>query len=281
MIEYAKGILNGFGRYRYLLVNLVERDIKVKYRRSALGLLWSVLNPLLMMLVMAAVFGTLFNMSTMENVQAVRSTGLPPAFTVYLLSGQLIFNFFSEATNLAMDSVLGSSSLIKKVYIPKYIFPLEKVIFSFINALFSLIAMVLVIVITGSPISLTVLWFPVVLAFMFFFNLGVGLILSSLTVFFRDIKHFYGVLVTALNYLTPIFYTEAIFSGKGTLSEVMPIVLRLNPLYWYVSMFRRVVVFGYNPTLQQWVACVGWAVAALVLGLFTFKRAQDKFILYV
>lgn len=281
-MTYIKNVLESFGRYRYLLRNLVSRDIKVKYRRSVLGIVWSVLNPLLMMIVQFLVFSIMFQMSPMGKVNAI--TGEIPNFAVYLLSAQLVFNFFSESTSLAMESVLASSSLIKKVYIPKYIFPLEKVIFSFINTLFSLIALLLVVLFTKTPFSiwLTLFWVPLVLIFVF--NLGIGLILAALTVFFRDIKHFYSVILTALNYLTPIFYTESIFTSgdKSTMiSTYMPIVLRCNPVYWYVAMFRNIVIYAEPPTMNQWIACIVSAIVALIIGMVIFKKAQNKFILYV
>lgn len=281
MGTYVKGVFQNFGRYRYLLKNLVSRDIKVKYRRSALGVAWSVLNPLLMMLVQYFVFNNLFGANA-DGMQVNSVTGLAPNFAVYLLSGQLIFNFFSEATNLAMESVLTSASLIKKVYIPKYIFPLEKVIFSFINSLFSLIALLIVFVFTRTPFSGWVLLFFVPMVLLFVFNLGIGLLLASLTVFFRDIKHFYSVILTALNFLTPIFYTESIFIGKSAFIEAyMPLILRMNPVYWYVSMFRRLVIYSLPPTGVQWIACICFAFGALLIGALVFKKAQDKFILYV
>lgn len=282
MIAYLKGILFSFKRYRPLLMNLVHRDITVKYRRSALGFVWSVLNPLLMMLVMNLVFTVLFR-NTAVGVDNVSSTGKPPEFAVYLLSGMLLFNFFSEATNLAMDSVLGNAPLIKKVYVPKYIFPLEKGIFAFINCLFSLIALILVLLVTGSPVTPWALLFFVPLTLLFIFNVGLGLILSALTVFFRDIKHFYSVIVLALNYLTPIFYTEEIFVSADMpyMAPLMRVVLRANPLYWYVSLFRQLVVYGRAPHWVEWAACAGWALGFLALGLLIFKKAQDRFILYV
>lgn len=283
MVAYLKGIWNGFSKYRHLLVNLVSRDIKVKYRRSTLGIVWSVLNPLLMMMVQYLVFNNLFKMGNMQSVQVNSVTGLPPHFAIYLLSGQLVFNFFSEATNLAMDAVLSNASLIKKVYVPKYIFPLEKVIFSFINTLFSLVGLIFIFIFTKTPPTPWISLFIVPLLLLFIFNLGAGLVLSALTVFFRDIKHFYGVIVMALNYLTPIFYSESIFENPDNpvAQTIMFYVLRANPIYWYVSMFRRVVVYGYAPTIQQWIACIGWAIGMLVFGLFVFKKAQDRFILYV
>jgi ABC-type polysaccharide/polyol phosphate export permease len=178
---------------------------------------------------------------------------------------------------MAMDSVLGNAQLIKKVYIPKYIFPLEKVLFSFVNTAFSLISLVLVLAVTRSPLTwwALLLWVPLLLLFVF--NLGVGLILSAAVVFFRDIKHLYSVLVLALTYMTPIFYPEAI------LQSFAPAVflIRLNPIYWYVAMFRQLVVYGRPPTPWQWTATVGCAVLALGAGLLFFRKKQDDFILYI
>ena len=278
MIRYLRATMRVFMNYRYLLYNLVGRDIKVKYRRSVLGMLWSVLNPLLMMLVMTFVFQNLFvNIMDRGDLPVVSVTGLPPSFPVYLLTGQLIFNFFSDATNMAMDSVLGNAQLIKKVYIPKYIFPLEKVMFALVNTLFSMLSLVLVLIITQSPVTLWALLAPVVLLVLFVFNLGVGLILSSMVVFFRDIKHLYSVFVLALTYMTPIFYPEAILAEMSAVR----FVIRLNPMYWFVDMFRQVVVYGVAPTPTHWLTTCGSAAAVLVVGLLIFRKTQDEFILHV
>lgn len=279
MVDYFRGSAQVFMRYRHLLNNLVMRDIKVKYRRSFLGILWSLLNPLLMMLVLNFVFQNMFDkMGIASNaLPLVSATGAPPSFPVYLLSGQLIFSFFNEATSSAMDSVYANAGLIKKVYIPKYIFPLEKVMFSMVNTLFSMVALLLVILLTRSPLTPWALLFPVVILLLFAFNLGVGMILSALVVFFRDIKHLYSVFVLALTYLTPIFYSEGIFAPGSP----MLIVIRLNPLYWFVSMFRYVVVFGLAPTITMWVMTFGWAAVMLLVGLVIFRKTQDNFILYI
>ncbi len=276
MIRYLKNTAGIFMRYRFLLMNLVQRDIKVKYRRSTLGLLWSVLNPLLMMSVMVLVFQNLFN-SIMDpaSLPPVASTGLPPSFPMYVLSGQLIFTFFSESTNMAMDSVYGNAGLIKKVYIPKYIFPMEKVMFGLINTCFSLIALVVVMVATRSPVSWWILLFPLPLLLLFFFNLGVGLILSSAVVFFRDIKHLYSVFILALTYMTPIFYPESMLGPN------IALLIRFNPVYWYVAMFRQFVVYGRGPTDAQLVVTVGCAAVAMVIGLLVFRKSQDDFILHI
>ena len=266
-----------FGKYRHLLKYLVERDFKVKYRRSVLGILWSALNPLLMMMVMYVVFSTIFNREGLAGgLPLVRSTGLPPDFLVYLLTGQLIVSFFNDSTSTAMGSVFGNAGLIKKVYIPKYIFPLQKIIFSGVNLLFSMAALLLVILFTGSPLSWWALLFPLPILLLTLFNLGVGLILSSLVVFFRDIQHLYSIFTAMLAYLTPVFYSESMIDKPWAL-----LLLRMNPLYWFLSMFRQFMVYGAPPTIAQCVITCSCTVVVLVLGLYIFKKTQDNFILYI
>lgn len=251
-----------FMKYRYLLYNLISRDIKVKYRRSVLGILWSVLNPLLTMLVMTAVFSQVFKFE-IEN------------FPVYYLTGSIMFNFYSEATNLCTTSVIGSSALIKKVYIPKYIFPLEKVLFSFVNALFSLIALIFIFAVTGTPITVTAILFPIPLLYTLIFALGVGLLLSSMAVYFRDILHLYAVILTAWMYFTPIFYPADI------LPEKIAWLLNLNPLYHFISYFRNVMMYNTVPDLTANLYCAGFAVVFLLAGMLVFKKLQKNFILYL
>ncbi len=258
-----KTFLNDFYKYRFLLQNLISRDIKVKYRRSALGIAWSVLNPLFMMLVMYAVFSFFFRYD-IEN------------FAVYLLCGQLMFTFFNESTSNAMASVLVSSALIKKVYVPKYIFPLEKVCFSFINMLFSLVALLLVMIITGADFHLITPLALLPMVCLFLFSLGVGLFLSSAAVYFRDIMHFWTILTMALSYMTPIFYPESLLH-----ESVIANFYRLNPLYWYVITFREIVLYGNMPSLIQISACIICAIISLIVGTYTFKKSQDNFILYI
>ncbi|MDL2294403.1 ABC transporter permease [Ruminococcaceae bacterium OttesenSCG-928-D13] len=277
MIRYLKSTWNVFWRYRHLLANLVSRDIKVKYRRSVLGLAWSVLNPLLMMMVMTLVFGKLFSDLLDNAFPIVAATGQPPPFAIYVLTGQLIFAFFSDSTSMAMDSVLGNAQLIKKVYIPKYIFPLEKVLFSMVNTLFSMLSLVLVMLVLRFPVSFWVLLAPAALALLFLFNLGVGLILSAGVVFFRDIKHLYSVFILALTYMTPVFWSETILDG----SLVLETIVKLNPMYWFVSLFRWLVVYGRAPTPLQWLIPAGCAVGSLLIGLLMFRKTQDDFILHI
>lgn len=252
-----------FWKYRFLLSNLIGRDLKVKYRRSKLGVMWSVLNPLLMMLVMTAVFSTFFRFDI-------------PNYPVYLLSGQLLFTFFNDSTTAAMGSVLFSAPLIKKVYVPKYIFPLEKSCFSFVNMLFSMVALLLIMIITGAPFYASTVAAVIPLFTMFIFCMGVGLFLAAGAVYFRDVMHFWSVIIMALNYATPIFYPETIWNGT-----FMYYIGKLNPLYWYVGTFRDCVINGIFPSTLQIALCSIFAVIALVVGAFVFNKSQDNFILHI
>lgn len=263
-----KAYATDFWRYRYLLGNLIGRDFKLKYRRSVLGVVWSVLNPLLMCLVMWAVFSSIFD---------TRGSGIEN-FPVYLMAGQLLFNFFNEATSVAMGSMLGAAPLIKKVYVPKYIFPLQKVCFALVNCLFSFIALVIIMVATGAKLHVTVILAVYPLLTLFIFSLGIGLFLAAITVFFRDIMHLWGVFCTALMYFSAIFYNpETMTAGGGVLQTV----IGFNPLYWYITAFRTAVLDGEVLTPNMLLVCGGCAVVSLAVGLFVFRRQQDKFVLHI
>ncbi len=251
-----------FKKYKHLLIELVRKDLKVKYKRSYLGILWTLLNPLLMMIVLTMVFSTIFKHDI-------------PNFPVYLLTGKIMFDFFSQATNGAMGSVVGGSSLLKKVYIPKYIFPLSKVLFAFVNLGFSLIALLLVMIVTKTPFNWTLIMFPLPLIDILLFALGIGLILATYTVFFRDIMHLYGVILTAWMYFTPLFYPAEIIPSKIIWT------LKLNPLYHMITMLRNVVLYNQVPTLKNNIVCLSFGIIALLVGLFVFYKKQDEFILNI
>lgn len=252
----------GYKKYNFLLFNLVKRDITTKYRRSVLGILWSVLNPLLMMIVITAVFQKLFRFDVQN-------------FPIYYLTGSLIFNFVSEATSGAMTSIVGSASLIKKVYTPKYIFPVEKCLFALVNMIFSMIAVVVIFFILRIIPPWTIFLFPIPMLYAFVFSVGMGMILSTLNVFFRDISHLYGVWITAWMYLTPIIYPVEILP-----SRIWSLV-ELNPMYYYVDYFRQVVLYGTIPDLRTNLICMFFSVFFLMLGLFVFKKRQDRFVLFI
>ena len=251
-----------FLRYKYLLFNLINRDITVKYRRSVLGILWSVLNPLLMMAVIATVFSRIFKFQV-EN------------FHIYYLTGAVIYNFVSEATSTSMMSVFSSAALIKKVYIPKYIFPLEKCLFSFVNLLFSLIAVAIVMLVSGIKFTFTILLFPIPIIYALIFSVGMSFLLSSLTVFFRDIVHIYGVFLTAWMYATPIIYPIEAVGPK------IQAVMMFNPMYYFVDYFRDVVMYNTVPGIRFNLICLAFSVCMLIVGIIVFKVKQDKFVLYM
>ncbi len=257
-----KAYIQNFLKYRYLLKELVVKDVKLKYRRSFLGIIWSILNPLLMMIVLSIVFSTVFK----RNI---------PNFTVYLLTGRVLFEFFSQATNSSMRAVISNSSLIKKVYIPKYIFPLASCLSSFVNLLFSLVAIIIMLVITKVKITWSIILFPLPLIYVLLFSTGVGMILSAYGVFFRDIVHLYGVLLTALMYFTPLFYPVDIIPPK------YQFIIKLNPLYYNIECFRQIVLYGVSPSLQLHLTCFFIGIITLLVGMFLFYRKQDKFILYL
>ena len=249
-------------KYRYLIRVLVTRDIKIKYRRSVFGVLWSILNPLLMMIITSMVFSTLFRFDL-------------PNYILYLLVGQVVFTFFSESTNFAMWSILGNASLLKKVYVPKYLFPLSRVLSSCVNLIFTIPAVLVMMVYTGASISYSLMSMLFPILSLLIFCIGVGLALSALVVYFRDIAHFYAVLLTGLNYATPIFYPEA------TVPEEYKVLLFFNPLYYYLKMFRQVIWQGNIPDMQLMLLCSFMSLFALLIGGVVFKRAQNQFILYM
>lgn len=252
----------GLKKYSHLLWEMVVRDIKVKYKKSTLGLMWSVLNPLLMMIVMTIVFSTLFK-SDIEN------------FPIYLLAGQTAFSFFSEATNMAMMSIISNGALLKKVYVPKYIFPASKVIFGLVNFLFSLMAMVIVIIFTKLQISMHMILFPVFLVYLFIFSLGVGLILASYAVYFRDLIHLYGIFLLVWTYLTPIFYPVKIIPPQ------FMIIIKLNPMYHFIEYYRQILLYHMWPSLKLNTICLVFAISTLIIGTIVFYKKQNEFVLNV
>ena len=255
-----KKYISCFWYYKELLLELVKRDIKTKYRRSVLGYLWSLLNPLMMMMVISMVFSTIFRFDI-------------PNFPIYLLTGQVCYNFFSEATNLSMGSILSNGQLIKKVYIPKYILPIARCMSSFVNLLFSLLAIVIVMIVTKTPFTAVILFAPLPLIYIFFFATGIGMILSVLAVYFRDIVHLYGIVLLAWMYFTPIFYPVSILPH--------PEWMILNPLYHIITCFRDIVLSGTIVPVWRHILCIFISLITFFIGLLIFKFNQDDFILHL
>ncbi|KOE69925.1 ABC transporter permease [Aggregatibacter actinomycetemcomitans] len=261
-MKRKNGLIELF-HYKELLRQLVIKDIKLKYRRSYLGYIWSILNPLLMMIVLVIVFSQLFRFDI-------------PNFPVYLLSGQILFNFLSEATTMAVSSIVNNAPLLKKTYVPKYIFTVSKVTSSLVNLLFSLAALVLVMIFTQVSVTWRILWVPIILFEVYIFGLGISLILAATAAFFCDIQYLWGVFISIWMYLTPIIYPVSIIS-----EEYRWWYDNFNPMYGYVKQFRDVILNGSSLPLE-WLA-QGFVVAFvfLFIGYWVFKRKQNKFILYI
>lgn len=252
-----------FWQYKDLLKQLVSRDIKLKYRRSFLGYVWSVLNPLLIMVVMTIVFSTMFS----RNIDN---------FPVYLFCGQLLFNYMNTSTHQAIFSITGNAALLKKTYVPKYIFTLSKITSGMIDFVFSLGALLIVMIVTRARFTWYILLFPLVVLQLYVFCIGLGLFLSQANVFFRDIQYIYNAVTTAWMYLTPIFYPI----------EALPewliwIVKHCNPMYFYVGQFRDLIYYGRLPGPTITTAGCLTAIVMLIVGVWSFSKTQDKFILYI
>ena len=247
-------------KYKNLLWLLIKRDFHSKYRKSILGVLWSLLNPLLMMLVLTAVFSYMFRITI-------------PNFPVYFLSGRLIYDLFQESTTMAMNSVISSEGIIKKIYIPKYIFPVSRVLSSIVNTFFFLIAFFVVVIITGAPFYWTMLLIPIPLLYVFVFSLGIAMLLSSMTVFFRDLTYLWGVFTLLLFFMTPIMFPIEMLPGWLT-----PYI-GLNPLFQFIQYFRNLTMDGVVPDLWSNLVCIGFALLSLCVGTYAFMKKQDRFIL--
>ena len=261
-INYIASIFWSFEKYGFLISQLVSRDFKSKYKRSIFGILWSFLNPLLTMTVQFLVFSTFFKTDTQN-------------YPVYLLCGVVCFSFFSECTSMCLSSISGNSNLITKVYIPKYIFPLTRTISSSVNLAISLIPLFLACLVLGITIKPQALLFFYFIVCLVIFALGVGMLLSALMVFFRDIQFLWTVLIQIWNYATPIFYPAEIVPEKYRF------ILRFNPLYHFIGNARICLMNGVSPEPIAYVYSFIFAVGSFLIGSYVFKKTQDRFALYI
>jgi lipopolysaccharide transport system permease protein len=253
-----------FLKYRELFFQLVTRDIKKKYRRSILGYLWSVLNPLLTMVVLVIVFSNMF------------SRGVPN-FPVYLLTGQLLFNFMVVSTSRSLSSVVSNASILRKIYVPKYIFTLSVVTSELITFFFSMGALIIVILFTGAPVTWRYFFTLIPIIELYVFSIGVGLFLAQAYVFFRDIEYIWSVITTAWLYLSAIFYPITILP-----ENIHYIVTNFNPMYFYITMFRNFTIGSPNMgSLNLAIRGAVFSCLALLVGFISFSYSKKKFILYM
>lgn len=257
---------------------LVKKNIKIQYRNSAIGAIWTVLNPLLNMLVMYFVFGTVLGLNN------------DPTYAIYLLCGNIIFNMMRAATTQSLTSLVGNRGLLTKNKISYYVFPLSSNLSAVVNFFFSCIALLgvmLVVWFKGNAVfSWNFLLAFLMLPALFLFNYGLSAILASLYVFFRDIQHFYGVFLTLWTYLTPIFYNTDRFKDDGTRGELLMGVINLNPMYHFVEYFRDVIyrcsatgtdIPGFGSLLRLY----GIGLVFFAIGTLVYNLVKRKFILYI
>ena len=251
-----------YTKYNFLIKQLVSRDIKTKYKRSALGMAWSIMNPLLSMSVQYVVFSTLFRSDI-------------PNYPVYLLTGIVFFNFFTEALTMGMTAITSNASLIKKVYMPKYIYPVTRVISSLVNFACALVPLFLMMIITGTPLrpALLLLFYDILCYLAFI--IGLTLLLTTAMTFFQDTQFLWGIVSMMWQYITPVFYPETIIP-----ESFLP-VYRLNPMYQYISFARTCIIDGASPSPEAYVMCLVSSVAVLLIGVAVFKKHQNKFVLYL
>lgn len=247
---------------RFLFSELVKRDFKQKYKRTVLGMGWSVLSPLLNLLVMSLVFTQFFGRNT-------------PHYTIYLFCGNLVFSYYRESTNGGMNALMANAHIFTKVNVPKYLFLLSKNVSSLINFGLTLCVFSLFVVLDRVPIGVHFLALLYPIGCLILFNVGIGLVLSALFVFFRDITYLYDVFTTLLMYMSAIFYQVDAFSAT---------VQRLflcNPVYCYIKYFRIVVLEGNIPSLPFHLLCAFYAAAAAAVGGFIYKKYNHSFLYYV
>lgn len=251
-----------FSKYKYLLSELIKRDIKIKYRRSVIGIFWSFLNPLLTMVVLTIIFSTIFAMN-IEN------------FPVYFLAGKIVFDLYAQGSTAAMMSIRRNADIIKKIYVPKYMYGLSSVLSNFVTFLLSLIVLFGVMLATNAGFTWYILTALVPILLLVMFTIGAGLLLATLTVFFRDIEHLYDVFITLLMYGSAIFYPVSIIPQK------FQIFLNMNPIYAIISLCRDSFLYGkaFDPTTLLFATASSAGI--LVLGIILFYKYQDKFILYI
>jgi ABC-type polysaccharide/polyol phosphate export permease len=248
--------------YRDLILTLVVRDLKVRYKRSTIGFLWTMLQPLLTMIVLNAVFSALFRFPI-------------PNFPVYVLAGLLFWNFFSQSIISSMNSLRGNAGLLKKLPVPHVVFPLSTVLAGVVNMVLAMVPLLVLLVVTGHPVGPSLLFVPVAIVIAALFTLGAGLLLSPLAVFFYDIVEVVGVLMTLAMYATPIFYRMA------DMPEQYRWLVRFNPLRSILEVFRDPIYFSKVPPLSHLTVAVSVALLVLAFGYWSFRRSADRIPFYV
>ncbi len=259
LVPHALQELKQAVSYRHLLFQLIRRDLLTRYKRSFLGVAWTMLNPLGTMIILSVVFSNVF--------------GFGRVYAPFVLTGLMAWNFFAQSTTYAMTSLVWGGGLLQRIYVPRAAFGLSAVGSAIVNLLLALIPLLIVMGVTGVPIKLPFLFFPIPLLFLACFSLGLGLALSTLAVYFPDVAEMYQVLLTAWMYLTPIIYPEDIFKTQSGLLKIM----HLNPMYYLVRLWRSPLYDGRWPTWGEIWPAAAIAIVMLLVGWLLFTSKSDEF----
>jgi ABC-type polysaccharide/polyol phosphate export permease len=244
-------------RYKYLLLQLTRRDILARYKRSFLGVAWTMLNPLGMMIILSVVFSQLFKQI--------------PSYPAYVLSGLIAWNFFAQSTNASMSGLVWGGSLIQRIYIPRTSFGVSAIITALVNLILSIVPLLLVMLVTHTAVHIAIVFLPVSIVLLACFSLGIGLILSTMAVYFPDVAEMYQIILLAWMYLTPIIYPQEILPAN------LHPILTFNPMYYLVRLFRLPLLDGRIPTLGDIVPAAICGVGALIIGWVFFTSKSDEF----
>ena len=255
-------MLEKIKRYQFLFSELVKRDFTKKYKRTMLGMAWSILSPLMTLLIMWIVFSNFFG-NNMKH------------YVVYLFAGQLVFGYFTDSTNLSMNALVNNAGIFTKVNVPKYLFLLSQNVSSLINFGLTLLLFFGFAALDGVTFTWKFLCLLYPIACLVTFNIGMGMILSALYVFFRDMQYLWGVITQLLMWMSAIFYTIEGFSYK------VQMMFLANPIYLYIRYFRKIVLDGVIPSPGFHLLAAAYALAALAIGTFVYRKYNHEFLYYV
>lgn len=257
-----KNLIYNLKKHQFLFEELVKRDFKQKYKRTVLGMGWSILSPLLTLLVLKLIFGYYFG----RNIAH---------YTIYLFCGNLVYSYYREATTASMNSLVSNAGIFTKINVPKYLFLLSKNVSTLINFLLTLAVFFIFVIADGISLQWQFLFLLFPIGCLIILNIGVGLIISALFVFFRDMTYLYNIFTMLLMYMSAIFYQTTIVPAEYR------VFFYLNPVYCYIEYFRKIVLEGKIPTLEYHALCVFYAVVFLVLGGWMYKKYNRKFLYYL
>ncbi len=243
--------------YRNLVIQMVRRDIVTRYKRSVLGIAWTMLNPLGTTLVLTIVFSQVFSVEK--------------SYAGYVLSGLMAWTFFAQTTNASMVTLVWGGGLLKRIYLPRTIFAISGVGTGLVNLLLSLVPLMLILLLTGVPITGAALYLPVPIFLLTLFSLGIGLLISTVAIYFPDVAEMYQVVLTAWMYLSPVIYTTDMLPPQYAW------IVKLNPMYYLIQLFRTPIYEGRIPEFSEFLLAGGISIATVILGWLIFSIKADEF----